>query len=109
VRVCSGFPRARSWLATKLTQSPWFLNVGLVKLRHPPFMHCAVVVGAPRAAVGVRVAVNETAAVPVAVGVVVTAGVFVRVGVEVCAAASGADARATTTVIPRQSRNLLID
>lgn len=103
----SGFPFARPWLATKLTQSPWFLNVGLVKLRHPPFMHCAAVVGAPTAAVGVRVAVAETA-VPVAVGVAVTAGVFVRVGVEVCATASGADARATTTVIPRQIRNLLI-
>jgi hypothetical protein len=72
-------------------------------------MHCAVVVGAPTAAVGVRVGVNETVAVPVAVGVVVTAGVLVRVGVEVCAAASLPDARATTTVIPRQSRNLLID
>jgi hypothetical protein len=55
----------------------------------------------------VRVAVAETA-VPVAVGVAVTAGVFVRVGVEVCATAPGADARATTTVNPRQIRNLLI-
>jgi hypothetical protein len=59
------------------------LNVGFVKLRHPPFMHCALVVGAPSAAVGVRVGVAETPGVPVGIGVVVTAGVLVRVGVVV--------------------------
>jgi hypothetical protein len=54
--VIPGFPRPR--LATKLTQSPWFLNRGLVKLRQPPFLHCSIEVGgSPAAEVGVLVGV----------------------------------------------------
>ena len=39
VGVALGLPPARPWLATKLTQSPWFLNRGLVNVRQPPSLH----------------------------------------------------------------------